>query len=39
MIAQFKVLLMLFELKEYGCVQVSHHKRVAEVIEDYQKDG
>ena len=26
-------------LKEYDCVQVGHHKRIAEVIEEYQKDG
>ena len=39
MIAQFKVLLRWLELKEYDCVQIGHHKRVVELIEDYQKDG
>jgi hypothetical protein len=30
---------VMVRLKEYDCVQVDHHKRIAEVIEDYQKDG
>lgn len=26
-------------MKEYTCVQVSHHKKIGEVIEQYQKEG
>jgi hypothetical protein len=26
-------------MKEWECVQVSHHNKIAEVIENYQKDG
>ncbi|MDH5770878.1 MAG: DUF4177 domain-containing protein [Candidatus Bathyarchaeota archaeon] len=26
-------------MKEYVCVQVGHHKDIAEVIEEYQKKG
>ena len=26
-------------MKEYECVQVDHHKKIAEVIEEYQKKG
>jgi hypothetical protein len=26
-------------LKEYDCVQVGHHKKIAEVIEEYQRNG
>ena len=26
-------------MKEYVCVQVNHHKKIAEVIEEYQKNG
>jgi len=27
------------KLKEWKCVQVGHHKKVAETIEEYQKEG
>ena len=27
------------KLKEYECVQVGHHKKIAEVIEEYQRKG
>jgi hypothetical protein len=26
-------------LKEWTCVQVGHHKRVGEVIEEFQREG
>ncbi len=26
-------------MKEYECVQVNHHKNVAEVIQEHLKDG
>ncbi|MCZ2809256.1 MAG: hypothetical protein O2V44_07880 [Candidatus Bathyarchaeota archaeon] len=26
-------------MKEYDCVQVGHHKSIAEVIEEYQRNG
>jgi hypothetical protein len=26
-------------LKEWTCVQVGHHKNIAEVIEEYQRNG
>ncbi len=27
------------ELKEWACVQVGHHKKIPEIIEEYQKNG
>jgi len=27
------------ELKEWVCVQVNHHKRIGEVIEEHEKSG
>ncbi len=29
----------MVRLKEYDCVQITHHKRIAEVIEEYEDDG
>ena len=26
-------------MKEYQCVQVNHHKKIAEVIQDYMMQG
>jgi hypothetical protein len=28
-----------FTVKEYTCVQVSHHKKIGKVIEEYQMEG
>jgi len=28
-----------FKLKEYECVQVSHHKDVGKTLEEWQKNG
>ena len=30
---------MIVRLREWKCVQVGHHKRIAEVIEEHQEDG
>ena len=27
------------KLKEWKCVEVGHHRRIAEAIEEYQKEG
>ncbi len=27
------------QLKEWKCIQLGHHKKIAEVIEEYQKNG
>jgi len=29
----------MIRLKEWECVQVGHHKRIAGIIEEYQKNG
>ena len=36
MVADWEV---IAKLKEWECIQVGHHKRIAKTIEEYQKDG